>query len=215
MSKAFQFLMQHKDRFLQVADFDGFNTRFSGAILLEHTPAMVLDMINHYKNLPELVVVNIRTSDLIRYTNSQQQANIRKMVILCKALTKQVIRSTDTFRGFFPDLMISLPWYVGWKSQCAGRRGRSHFNRCLASVACDHGCYIKATISQGLFDTSNPGDLTDVSLSMFLADIVLLIKQVYKPFQVAQEARQLLFCMSEALKLQNMDAAVKSLHIDG
>ena len=88
-------------------------------------------------------------------------------------------------------------------------------------MAHDHGCYIichggiKATISQDLFDTSNPGDLTNVSSSMFLVNIVLLIKHVHKPFLVAQEAKQLPFCMSEALKLQSMNAAVKSLHIDG
>ena len=82
----------------------------------------------------------------------------------------------------------------------------------------DHGYYIihhddiKATTGQGLF---NPGHLTNVSLSMFLVDIVPPIKQVCKPFQVAQEARQLLFWMSEAVKLQNVDAAVKSLHIGG
>ena len=109
MSKPFQFLMQHKDSFLQVADFDGFDTSFSEAMLLEHVPAAVLDMINHYKYLPELVVVKVRTSDFTRYTNSQQWPNIRKMVISCKALTKQVIRSTDTFKGFFLNLMISLP----------------------------------------------------------------------------------------------------------
>ena len=50
---------------------------------------------------------------------------------------------------------------------------------------------------------------------MFLADIVLLIKHIRKPFQVAQEAKQLPFCMSEAFKLHNMDAAVQSLHLDG
>ena len=71
MTKAFQFLMQYKDRFLQVADFDGFDTRFLEAMLLDCTPATVLDMINHYKYLPELVVVNVRTSDFTRYTNSQ------------------------------------------------------------------------------------------------------------------------------------------------
>ena len=31
-------------------------------------------------------------------------------------------------------------------------------------------------MGQGLFDTSSSGDLSDVSLSMFLVDIVLLIK---------------------------------------
>ena len=59
MSKAFQLMMQHKDRFPHVADFDGFKTRFSEAVLLEHVPATVFDMINHYKYIPELVVVNV------------------------------------------------------------------------------------------------------------------------------------------------------------
>ena len=123
--------------------------------------------------MTELVVVNVRTSDFTKYTNSQQWANIRRMVIMCKALTKQVITSMATFRGFFFNLMISLPWYVGWKSQCAARRARSHFNGCLTSMAHDHGSHIichdgiKATICQGLFDTSNPGNLTNVGLSMF------------------------------------------------
>ena len=206
MSKAFQFLMQHKDRLLQVANFDGFDTRFSETMLLEHVPATVLDMINHYKYIPELVVINVGMSDFTRYTDSQQWANIRKMIVICKALTKQVIRTTDTFGGFFFNLMISLPLYMGWESQCAARRARSHFNN-LTSMAHDHGCYIihhdgiKATIRQGLFETSNPGDLTNVGLSMFLADIVLLIKCICKPLQVAQEARQLPFCISEALEL--------------
>ena len=131
------------------------------------------------------------------------------MVIWCNALTKQVFRSTDTFRGFFLNLMISLPWYMGWRSQCAARRARSHFKGCLASLDHNHRYYIiwndgiKATIGQGLFDTSNPGDLSDVGLNMFLVDIVLLIKWVHKPFQVAQEPKELPFHMSEAIRLQN------------
>ena len=126
----------------QIADFDSFDTRFSEAMLLEHMPAMVLNMINHYQYIPELVVVNVRASDFMRFTNSQQHATIRKMVITCKALTRQVVSPTDTFCGFSIKLMISLLWYVGWQSQRAARHTRSHFNGCLASMACDHGCYI-------------------------------------------------------------------------
>ena len=187
MGKTFQFLMQHKDRFLQVSECDSFDIRFSEAMLLEHMPAAVLDMINYYKYLPELVVINVRASDFTKYSNSQQRANIRKMVSSCKALTKLVIRPTDNFWGFVLNLMISLPWYVGWKSQRAARRARSYFNRCLASVAHDQGCYIvqhdgiKTTMEQGLFDTSSPGDLSDLGLSMFLADIVLLKKGFVSP----------------------------------
>ena len=87
-------------------------------------------------------------------------------------------------------------------------------------MACDHGCYIichdgiKATIGEGLYDTGHPGDLSNVDLSIFLADIVLLIKKVHQPFQVAQEAKALPFQMSHALQLKNMDAAVQSIHLD-
>ena len=80
--------------------------------MLEHTPATVLDMLNNYKHLPELVAINIGALDFTKYTNSQQRVNIRKMVNSCKALTKQIVRPTDNFWGFFLNLMISLPWYM-------------------------------------------------------------------------------------------------------
>ena len=101
MNEAFDFLKQHKDHFPQVAGFDGFNMRFSEVMLLEHMSAVVLNMIYHYHYIPELVVVIVGALDFMRFTNSQQQANIRHMVVTCKALTKQVVRSTDTFHGFF------------------------------------------------------------------------------------------------------------------
>ena len=210
MIKAYDFLMQYKDRFPQIADFDGFNTSFSEAMLLEHMPAMVLEMINHYQYIPELVLVNVGASDFTRFTSSQQHANIGKMTIMCKALTKQVVRPTDTFHGFFFNLMILLPWYVGWKIQRATRHVRSQFNGCLASMGHDHGSYIIchdgicATIGEGLFDTTHAGNLSNV----------LLIKCVHKLFQVTQEAKVIPFCMSQAIKLCYMDAAVQSLYLD-
>ena len=109
--------MQHRDCFPQIADFDGFDTRFTEAMLLEHMAAAVPDMINNYKYILELIVVNVGALDFTRFSDSQQRTNICNMVTTCKALTKQVVRQTDTFRGYFFNLMISLPWYVGWKSQ--------------------------------------------------------------------------------------------------
>ena len=135
MGKAFHFLMQHKNRFPQVSEYKGFDTRFSEAMLLEHMPAAVLNMINYYKYLPELVMINVGASDFTRFSKSQQRANIKRIVSSCKAHTKQVIRPMDNFRRFFLNLMISLPWYMGRKSQRVARRARSHFNGCLASVA--------------------------------------------------------------------------------
>ena len=113
MGKAFQFLMQHKDRFPQVSEYEGFDTRFSEVMLLEHVPTMVLDMINCYKYLPELVVINVEASDFTRFSNSQQHANIKKMVSSCKALSKQVMRPTDNFcKGMGLGVMPGSPSVV-------------------------------------------------------------------------------------------------------
>ena len=206
MHKVFDFLMQHKNEFPQVAEFDGFDTRFSEAMLFDHMPAVVLDMINNYKYIPELIVVNVEDLDFMKFTSSQQRVNIKKMVITYKALIKQVVSPTDNFRVFFFNLMILLPWYVGWQSQRAARHARSHFNGCLASMVWYHGCYmichdgIYAPIGEGLFDTDHYDDLSNIGISMFLADIVLLIKHIYQPFQVAQEAIALPFRMLKAIK---------------
>ena len=194
IGKAVDFLTQHCDRFPQLEEYEGFDTRISEAMLLEHMPTTVLDLLNSLKYLPELIVINVGMSDFTRFPNSQQRVNIKKMAHACKALTKKVEHQSDNFRGLFLNLMVSLPWYIGWKSQWAACRARSHFNGCLASIARDNSCYIVrhdgivASMGKGLYDHQNPSDLSQLGLSMFLADIVILIKKVCKPFQVAQEA---------------------------
>ena len=142
------------------------------------------------------------------------------MIVACKALTKKVEWQSDNFRGLFLNLMVSLPWYIGWKSQRAACRACSRFNGCLASVARDNGCYIIhhngiiASIGKGLYDHNNPSDLSQLGLSMFLADIIILIKRVCKPFQVAQEARLMPHRMSKAIHHQSLQQAVQALHLN-
>ena len=219
MTKAFQFLEQHLDRFTQLSEYEGFDARPSEAMLLEHAPATVLHLLNKSRYLPELIVINVGMSDFSRFSNSQQRANIKYMVWACKALTQKVERQSDNFKGIFLNLMISLLWYIGWESQRVAHRACSRFNGCLASVARDHSCYIihhdgiVASMGQGLYDPQNPGDLSQLGLSMFQADIVILVKKVCKPFQVAQEARMLPFKMSKAIHRQSLSQAVQALHI--
>ena len=117
MSKAFEFLKQHSDRFPQLEEYEGFDTRLSEAMLLEHTPAVVLDLLNSLKNLPELIMINVGTSNFTKFSNSQQRANIKYMVQTCKALTQKVEHQSDNFKGIFLSLMVSLPWYISVKSQ--------------------------------------------------------------------------------------------------
>ena len=113
MTKAFEFLKQHLDRFTQLSEYEGFDTSLLEAMLLEHAPATVLNLLKQSRYLPELIAINIGMSDFSRCSNSQQRANIKYMVQACKALTQKVERQSDNFKGIFLNLMISLPWYIG------------------------------------------------------------------------------------------------------
>ena len=66
---AFEVLMKHKDRFHQLDLLEGFNSRFTEEMMLEHMLATVLDMVNRYKYLPELTVIHVGASDFSRVTN--------------------------------------------------------------------------------------------------------------------------------------------------
>ena len=67
---AFEVLMKHRDRFHNWT-LEGFDTRFTEAMMLEHTLAMVFDMVNRYKYLPELIILHVGASDFSRVTNHQ------------------------------------------------------------------------------------------------------------------------------------------------
>ena len=97
-------------------------------MLLEHMSTVVLHLLNSLKYLPELIVINVGTSDFTRFSNSQQTANIKYMVQACKALTQKVECQLNNFRDLFLNLMVSLPWYIGWRSQRVAHRVGSHFN---------------------------------------------------------------------------------------
>ena len=68
---AFEVLMKHRDRFHQLDSLEGFDTRFTEAMMLEHMLAMVLNMVNRYKCLPELIMIHVGASDFSRVTNHQ------------------------------------------------------------------------------------------------------------------------------------------------
>ena len=69
MRLAFEVLIKHRSRFHQLDSLEGFDTQFSESMLLGDTPAMVLDMVNRYKYLPELIIVHVGASDFSRVTN--------------------------------------------------------------------------------------------------------------------------------------------------
>ena len=94
---AFKVLMKHRYRFHQFNSLEGFDTRFIEAMLLEHTPATVLDLVNRYKYSPELIVIHIGASVFSRVTNHQIRVNIQNMVLSCKKITVAACRSTDSF----------------------------------------------------------------------------------------------------------------------
>ena len=89
--------MKYQDRFYQFNSLEGFDTRFTEAMLLEHMPGTVPDMVNRYMNLPEFIVVHVGASDLSRVTNHQIRVTIKNMVLSCKKITVMACQSTDSF----------------------------------------------------------------------------------------------------------------------
>ena len=56
---AFEVLMKHPSRFHQLDSLEGFDMQFSETMLLENMLAVVLNMVNRYNYLPELIIVHM------------------------------------------------------------------------------------------------------------------------------------------------------------
>ena len=158
---------------------------------LEHMPAVVLDMINRYKYLPELIVVHVGASDFSRATNHQIRVNIQNMVLSCKKITAVACWSTDLIQGFMISLMLSLPFYINWHSQRAAQRARAHFKGSLAKHAQKNEGYITrqpdivVVTDPGLYDPNNQGDLTKIGYLLMMKDIAQRVQTIVAPFTVA------------------------------
>ena len=74
---------------------EGFDSQFLEFMLLEHMPAMVLDMVNRYNYLPKLIIVHVGASDFSSVTTHQIRTNIHNMVVNCKKITTVMHSSTD------------------------------------------------------------------------------------------------------------------------
>ena len=146
-------------------------------MLLEHTPAMVLDMVNRYKYLPELIIVHVGALDFSKVTNHQIWINIQNMVLNCKNITTVACRSTDSFHRFMFSLMLSLPFYINWDSQWAARWARAHFNGSLAKhTQLNRGYIIRhldimVATDLVLYDPNKQGDLTEIGYLLMMKDI--------------------------------------------
>ena len=169
--------MKHCSRFHQLDSLEGFHAQFSVSMLLEHMPSMLLDMVNRYKNLPELIIIHVGSLDFSRVTNHQIQINIQNMVLNCKKITAVACKSTDSFHGFMFSLMLSLPFYINWDSHGAARWARARFNRSLTKHAQLKGGYIirhldiVVATDLGLYEPNNQEDLTEIRYLLMMKDI--------------------------------------------
>ena len=175
-------------------------------MLLEHTPATVLDMVNKYKYLPELVTIHVGALDFSRVTNHQIRINIQNMVLNCKKITAGACRSTDSFCGFMFLLMLPLPFYINWDSQWAARQTRAHINGSLAKHAQLNGGYIirspdiVVVTDPGLYDSNNQGDLTEIGYLLMMKDIAQRVQTIVVSFTVVLAHRRQLMVMNNAIQ---------------
>ena len=160
--------------------------------------AMVLDMVNNYKYLPELIVIHVGALDFSQVTNHQihMNINIKNMVLNCKKITTAACRSTDSFHSFIFSLMLLLPFYINWESQQVARQVRAHFNGELAKHAQLNGGYIirhpdiAPATNPGLYDLNNQGDLMEIWYLLMMKDIARRIQTIIVPFAVTLGCRR-------------------------
>ena len=128
--------------FHQLGNFKHIETHFS-AVMFEHIPSAVMDLLNRLQYVPQFIVVHVGVSDFSKYYNLQQCQNIKTMMQWVNKLIKAVdTHCADGFKGIFYSLMVSVPWYLGWQQQKAARRARAHLNGALAKNAKLAGVYI-------------------------------------------------------------------------
>ena len=202
---AFEVLMKHHSRFHQLDSLKGLDMQFSETMLLEHTPAVVLNMVNRYKYLPELIIVHVGALDFSRVTNHQIWTNIHDMVINSKKITTVACRSTDLFRGFMFLLMLSLPFYINCYFQWPARWARACFNGLLAKHAQLNGGYIikhlgtTAVTDLGLYYPNNQGDLTEIGY-LLMKEIAHRVQTIVALFTVVMACKRQPMVMNNAIQ---------------
>ena len=71
MRLIFEVLLKHEDKSYHLDSLEGFDTKFTEDMMLEHMMAMVLNMVDRYKYLPELIIIHAGALDFSRVTNHQ------------------------------------------------------------------------------------------------------------------------------------------------
>ena len=174
-------------------------------MLLECMLAVVLNMVNRYKYLPELIVVHIGASDFSSHQSSNQDQHPKYGVKLQENHHSSMQEHRLILRLMFL-LMLSLPFYINWDSQRAAQRARAHFNRSLAKCAQKNGGYIirhldiVTVTDPGLYNPNNQGDLTKIGYLLMMKDIAQRVQIIVTPFMVALTQRRQPMAMHNAIQ---------------
>ena len=189
-------------------------------MISEHMLAAVLNMVNRYKYLPELIVIHVGASGFSRVTNHKIHINIKNMVLNCKKITTAACRSTDSFQGIMFSLMLSLPFYINWDSQRAARQARAHFSMGLRpSMPSLMGGYIirhpdiAAAMDPGLYNPNNQGDLMKIGYLLMMKDITQKIQTIVAPFAVALAHRRQPMAMHNAIQATRSEGQSEIIHL--
>ena len=198
-----QVTVDNPDHFHQLNNFDYVESHFSDVMYFEHVPMAILDLFNTLKYVPLFIVIHVRASDFSMYNNHTQRQNIATMMKKVNQLIKAVdTHHIDGFKGVFYSLMLSVPWYLGWQQQQAAWRACARLNGALAKNAKLAGAYIMghnsihAQKSKGLYDASDPINLSPIGNHLFMANMLIKLEKILLPFHTAYQASRILKAMS-------------------
>ena len=119
LQDAFAVMMDNKNCFHLLQEFEQVRSQFSSTMLVEHVLMALIHLLNEHGCILDVIVVHISDSDFSWTSNKQQRCNVAEMT----AKVKKILKSVDTHsvgcRAVFYSHMVSLPWYVGWTKQRA------------------------------------------------------------------------------------------------
>ena len=90
LQDAFAVMMDNKNHFHLLQEFDQVRSQFSATMPMEHVLLALIHLLNTHRYIQDIIVIHIGESDFLREMNKQQYCNVADMTVKVKKLLKSV-----------------------------------------------------------------------------------------------------------------------------
>ena len=109
LQEAFAVMMNNKNHFHPLQEFDQMRSKFSAMMLMEYMLLALVHLLNTHRCIPDMIVVHIRESDFLRETNKQQRCNVAVMTVKVRNSLSQWTPILKAARWYFTQTWFLCP----------------------------------------------------------------------------------------------------------